>query len=308
MPPGMEPEIIPVQATEPVRSPPPSQQPGQGQIDPFTARHAGEAMAAAGDRYAGVESAPMPESAPQDWNAPAAPPLLDTVPNAEPRPSSIYQNRGGQAPLTPTSQRNPGRDAPPQMLGGPSPGMASSSLDGMPPGMAPGAEPAGLQPDGTYRVEPNDNYWRISEKFYGTGAYFKALAEHNRKQIENPERLQVGERIEIPAEADLQANYGDLCPKPSHLATPGSGTIPVSYAAGGRTYVVEEGDTLFDIARHELGSPARWKEIYDLNRTQLSEDFNHLRPGTQLMLPPDASSPPEPAGTLTRRLGGAIER
>ena len=45
--------------------------------------------------------------------------------------------------------------------------------------------------------------------------------------------------------------------------------------------------TLFDIARYELGKATRWAEIYQLNRDQIGADFNHLRPGTQLVLPED---------------------
>jgi nucleoid-associated protein YgaU len=59
---------------------------------------------------------------------------------------------------------------------------------------------------------------------------------------------------------------------------------------GGRVYTVADGDTLFEIARHELGKPARWAEIYQLNRDQLGDDFDYLRPGTELVLPVDASS------------------
>ena len=46
-----------------------------------------------------------------------------------------------------------------------------------------------------------------------------------------------------------------------------------------------EGDTLFNIARYELGKASRWAEIYDLNRDVLGKDFNYLTPGTQLTLP-----------------------
>ena len=46
-----------------------------------------------------------------------------------------------------------------------------------------------------------------------------------------------------------------------------------------------EGDTLFNIARYELGKAARWAEIYELNRDVLGKDFNYLTPGTQLTLP-----------------------
>ena len=55
----------------------------------------------------------------------------------------------------------------------------------------------------------------------------------------------------------------------------------------GRVYTVEDGDTLFEIARHELGKPSRWAEIYDLNRDVLGNDFDYLRPGIELILPDD---------------------
>jgi nucleoid-associated protein YgaU len=66
---------------------------------------------------------------------------------------------------------------------------------------------------------------------------------------------------------------------------------------GGRIYVVEEGDTLFDIARYELGKASRWAEIYDLNRHQLGSDYNYIAPGTKLVLPDEAMSEPEPITT-----------
>ena len=54
---------------------------------------------------------------------------------------------------------------------------------------------------------------------------------------------------------------------------------------GSNIYVVAQGDTLFDIARYELGKASRWAEIYDLNRELLGEDFDHLSPGTELAMP-----------------------
>jgi nucleoid-associated protein YgaU len=78
-----------------------------------------------------------------------------------------------------------------------------------------------------------------------------------------------------------------------------------SYGQAGRGmyYVVEEGDSLFDIARYELGKAARWVEIYELNRDQIGEDFDHLKPGTQLVLPGGGlpeSVTRSPARTLQR--------
>jgi nucleoid-associated protein YgaU len=57
-------------------------------------------------------------------------------------------------------------------------------------------------------------------------------------------------------------------------------------------YTVTEGDTLFEIARHELGKPARWAEIYELNREVLGDDTDFLRPGTELILPATSESAP----------------
>jgi len=58
-------------------------------------------------------------------------------------------------------------------------------------------------------------------------------------------------------------------------------------AAAGRTYTVAEGDSLFDIARCELGKASRWVEIYDLNTDLLGKEIDCLVPGTQIVLPDD---------------------
>jgi hypothetical protein len=76
----------------------------------------------------------------------------------------------------------------------------------------------------------------------------------------------------------------------------------------GRMYTVTDGDTLFEIARHELGKPSRWAEIYQLNRDVLGEDFDYLRPGTQLILPADAGSVGNPANRLGPSSGNTATR
>ena len=163
----------------------------------------------------------------------------------------------------------------------------------------------GLNEDGTYTVQPNDNYWAISNRLYGTGGYFKALAEHNRKKHPNEERLQVGDVISAPDASQLAEAFPALCPKPGRKEV-GGGTTTVSrqshFGVEG-TYVVQEGDTLYDIARYELGKGSRWPEIHRLNRELLGDDFNHLTPGVQLTLPDDEAS-----DTITRRPGSVYQR
>lgn len=138
----------------------------------------------------------------------------------------------------------------------------------------------------TYTVQPNDNYWSISRAVYGTGAYFKALYEHNRDRYPFPDQLRAGDVIYTPPAAVLQQTYPDLCPQQRHT---GRGSRLASGRTrprpGSRTYVVREGDTLFDIARSELGRASRWAELYELNRDVLGDNFDYLTPGMELVLP-----------------------
>ena len=153
--------------------------------------------------------------------------------------------------------------------------------------------------NGEYEIQPNDSYWIISKNVYGTGAYFKALAEHNRGKFPKENRLEVGEMIATPNVADLAESYPGLCPSLDRHAILRKQALAVSTQntfATGPSYVVEDGDTLFDIARYELGKASRWGEIYQLNRNLLGNDYNYLVPGTRLTLP-DAGNP---ADAITR--------
>ena len=166
-----------------------------------------------------------------------------------------------------------------------------------------------------YVVQPNENYWVISKYLYGTGAYFKALYELNRKQHPRADRLKTGDVILAPSVEVLAHRFPDLCPTPKHhqalTQSQQHGSVHAvsqqHMPAGSRVYVVEEGDTLFDIARYELGKASRWAEIYDLNRQALGEDMDYLRPGTQLILP-HAAGHGEEADAITQRPTDAFRR
>lgn len=165
----------------------------------------------------------------------------------------------------------------------------------------PPVDPA---PGGKYTVQPNDNLWSISEKVYGTGRYFKAIGEHNRAKLPRADRLQVGSVIDVPAASVLENRYPQLCPKQRKSvvvqprAVRASAQQPVSSDG---VYVVEEGDTLFDIARYELGKASRWAEIYELNRDKLGGDIDYLQPGTELVMPPRGESVTRGAGSRYQR-------
>lgn len=64
--------------------------------------------------------------------------------------------------------------------------------------------------------------------------------------------------------------------------------LPVTGAAAAaraQSYVVRPGDSLFTIARQQLGSGTRWSELYTLNKAVIGENPGLIRPGQRLDLP-----------------------
>jgi nucleoid-associated protein YgaU len=157
---------------------------------------------------------------------------------------------------------------------------------------------------GKYTIQPNDNYSIISKKLYGTDSYFRALEQHNRAIFPDANRLGVNKEIATPDESELMRLYPELCPTPEHREAAKQRRLTagtVSPSGGASVYVVQEGDTLFDIARYELGKASRWAEIYKLNRDRLGKSFDYLTPGLELAMPADVTRPDQPVGVVTRR-------
>lgn len=75
-------------------------------------------------------------------------------------------------------------------------------------------------------------------------------------------------------------------------------------------YTVADGDTLYLIARQQLGSGERWPEIYDLNKDAIGPDPNLITVGLALTLPgggrPPAAIPPTVATEETPRYTAAM--
>jgi len=96
--------------------------------------------------------------------------------------------------------------------------------------------------------------------------------------------------ILAPATAELEKLYPELCPSSASRETAEnrSQAVPAPGRSGPRVYVVQPGDTLYDIARRELGKAVRWTELYELNREAIGGRLEDPAPGTQLRLPADA--------------------
>ncbi len=247
--------------------------------DPFPAasRLANRSAGGLQTSAAEVELAPIAQSPPEE--------IADDQTNAPPAFGQGYRNK--QAPaFSPVSSRQ-GRADNADISAADADDLRNNS--GLEDGQDFGDS------NGAYVVQASDSFASISKKVYGSEGYFQALHEFNRERFPNPDLLDVGDEVAIPDVAVLQQNYPQLCPKPRKGPERRNGAMMLASqpaaARGGQVYLVAEGDTLFDIAKRQLGKASRWKEIYELNQDRLGEDFNYLSPGMELMLPGDRVKP-----------------
>ncbi len=180
-------------------------------------------------------------------------------------------------------------------------------------------QPAGPVGD-TYRVLPDDNFWKISRKQYGTARYYQALMRYNQDRVPDPQKLRPGIQILTPPAAVLEQRFPELIEKPAAGASGDGGAIDRSamrpgfekpfaaedagpaartsretgssgyfYGKSGQPmYRIGPDDTLTGIAQRHLGRASRWHEIYEKNQDVLQSPDN-LAPGTVIRLPLDAS-------------------
>ncbi|MEE8458659.1 MAG: LysM peptidoglycan-binding domain-containing protein [Phycisphaerales bacterium] len=129
-----------------------------------------------------------------------------------------------------------------------------------------------------YIVQPGDSMWTIARRWYGDGIRWREIANGN-PEI-NPERLNVGQRLQLPARDDTRTV--GLNRSVSIPATRAMTPVP---AGTGRQYTVLAGDTLSTIAEDQYRSESRWREIYQANRTAIGGNPDRLKVGMKLRIP-----------------------
>ena len=73
----------------------------------------------------------------------------------------------------------------------------------------------------------------------------------------------------------------------SQVSASAASTAPILDPQPPATYVVKSGDSLSKIARKTLGSPNKWKALWEANKDQI-KDPDKIYPGQVLKLPPNA--------------------
>ena len=246
----------------------------------------------AGDRYASPNigtASPAANVAAPTASFGASPYGTSTPATREPRTLDTAAARPQPLAATPTlaPPRSPGVAAlaPPgsdaRMPAAPTPAAPTNTGNVAP---ASAVAPIASGRDQPYVVAPGDNLFEISRKVYGDGSYYRALFAYNSDRYPHAEDIRSGNVLDVPPAEYLNQRYPELIGG-ANDGSGGSATIGRATAAAGSSYTVREGDTLFDIARKQLGQASRWTELYELNRAALGENLENLRPGVTLRLP-----------------------
>ena len=105
-----------------------------------------------------------------------------------------------------------------------------------------------------YTVQPNDWLYKIAAIFYGDPMAYSKIVEDNPLVIENPDKIEVGQKLRISI------------PK----------GMPVFYT-------VNEGESLSRIANRFFGDPMKFKHIFAENQ-DIIDDPDIIRPGQVLRI------------------------
>lgn len=114
-----------------------------------------------------------------------------------------------------------------------------------------------------YIVSQGDTLWKIAEKFYGSGNYWQWIFADNAAIISNPDQIYAGQTIVIYKTRNISAGEG---------------------RTESKTYTVEKGDTLWEIAKKVYGKGWQWRKIYQANGNVIS-DPGQIRIGQVLNIP-----------------------
>ncbi|MBS0196888.1 MAG: LysM peptidoglycan-binding domain-containing protein [Planctomycetes bacterium] len=145
----------------------------------------------------------------------------------------------------------------------------------------------------TYTVAEGDSAYKIAKQFLGDGMQWKRIVDANPKAFTPNGAVKVGSKLVIPlaetaAPGKAKPSTSKLPPEPvvakAEAPKPGTTNAKAAKNVKNAAYKVQKGDTLSDIARRQLGSPARADEIAELNRGVI-KDVDNLPLGLELKIP-----------------------
>jgi len=128
-----------------------------------------------------------------------------------------------------------------------------------------------------YKVQSNDNLFKIAKKHYGDGQKWKKIFKANRDIMPDSNSLYIDQLLLIP---DVSVENR---PKESFI-TQVRGRLDNERSKNVDTHTVKAGDTLYRIAEEYYDDPSVWTKILEANEDTL-EDAGSLKKGQVLIIP-----------------------
>jgi nucleoid-associated protein YgaU len=128
-----------------------------------------------------------------------------------------------------------------------------------------------------YKVQSNDNLFKIARKHYGDGQKWIKIFEANRDSMPDSNSLYVGQELLIP---DITVENDAY----EAVLAPVSGKLDNKRTFNVDTHTVEAGDTLYRIAEKYYDDPSMWIKILEANEDTI-EDEGSLIKGQALIIP-----------------------
>jgi nucleoid-associated protein YgaU len=137
-----------------------------------------------------------------------------------------------------------------------------------------------------YQTHRGDTFRSIARKWLGDESLAETLYEFNKARVPDARHLNerltlVFPRSKFPAKKQEIGTAGSSGAATMPASMKKDEVKPTTEPAGEKKYVVKDGDTLYGIAKRELGKGSRWEEIAKLNEL----DGNMVKKGQTLTLP-----------------------
>jgi nucleoid-associated protein YgaU len=144
--------------------------------------------------------------------------------------------------------------------------------------------------DRIYTVQAGQTLGVIAKEVYGNSRFYLAIERENPSVDER--HLKIGQKIKLPditpLRPELASDVELAQPARSDRHASGESSTDQPSATDPHSYAVKPGDTLYKIARVQLGSGRKADALYALNKDRIGPDKDRLKLGLVLRLP-DAS-------------------
>ncbi len=145
-------------------------------------------------------------------------------------------------------------------------------------------------PQQTHKVVDGDTLPQLAQQYLGRADRYLEIFEYNRDVLESPDVLPIGAELRMPsrfaAPAGDSATTKDAVPPAATASASAPPLVPLvsptvkpaTVAKKPRTYTVQRGDNLVDIARKMYGDGRHYQDLFEANRGVMHYPGD-LRPG-----------------------------